>query len=230
MPIDPVQTFRTPASEQELLDRAGSLNGKTLRQIAGVLGVPVPQRLIHAKGWIGILMERYLGAAAGSLPEPDFAVLGIELKTLPVGRDKRPQESTYICSVPLLPVPDSGWENSLVKRKLSRILWIPVEADPAIPVAERRIGSALLWRPDRAQEKILRQDWEELMEQVMLGNLDQVSARNGKYLQIRPKARDGKSLRRGTDAEGRVIGTLPRGFYLRAIFTRQILDEGLKLI
>ena len=224
MQTEAEQPIRPPVSEQELLARAGSLNGKTLRQIAGIIGVPVPQRLVHAKGWIGTLMERFLGACAGSLPEPDFAELGIELKTLPVGKDQRPKESTYICHVPLLPVSNGGWENSLVKRKLSRVLWIPVEADPAIPVAERRIGSPLLWSPDRHQEKTLRHDWEELMEMVMLGNLDQLSARLGKYLQIRPKARDARSLRTGTDAEGHLIKTLPRGFYLRVSFTQQILD------
>ena len=223
MPTDPRPTVHPPASEQELLARAGTLAGKTLRQVAGALGMPVPRRLLNAKGWIGTLMERYLGAGAGALPEPDFAGFGIELKTLPVGNDGRPQESTYICTVSLLPAANTGWENSLVKRKLSRVLWIPVEADPAIPVAERRIGTALLWSPDSNQEQTLRQDWEELMEKVMLGHLDQLSARLGKYLQIRPKARDARSLRTGTDEEGRLIQTLPRGFYLRVSFTQQIL-------
>ena len=218
------QPTRPPASEQELLARARALAGRTLRQIAGTLGMPIPRRLVHAKGWIGTLMERYLGAGAGSLPEPDFAGFGIELKTLPVGKDGRPKESTYICTVSLLPAACAKWDNSLVKRKLSRVLWIPVEAEPAIPIAERRIGSPLLWSPDRNQEKILRQDWEELMEMVMLGNLDQLSARLGKYLQIRPKARDSRSLRTGTDAEGHFIKTMPRGFYLRVSFTQQILD------
>ena len=223
MPTDPVQAVRPPATEQELLDRAGTLGGKTLRQIAGALGMPVPRRLLNAKGWIGTLMERYLGANAGSLPEPDFAEFGIELKTLPLGKEGRPQESTYICNVPLLTAPDTTWENSPVKQKLARVLWIPVEADPAIPVAGRRIGSAFLWSPDRRQEKILRQDWEELMEKITLGRLEQLSARYGKYLQIRPKARDARSLCTGTDAEGRHIKTLPRGFYLRVSFTQQIL-------
>jgi DNA mismatch repair protein MutH len=224
MPTDPGQAIRPPASEQELITRAGTLTGRTLRQVAGALGMPVPRRLDYAKGWIGTLMERYLGAGAGALPEPDFAEFGIELKTLPVGKDGRPKESTYICTVSLLPAAHAGWKNSLVKRKLSRVLWIPVEAEPAIPVAERRIGSPLLWSPDRNQEKILRQDWEELTEKVMLGNLDQLSARLGKYLQIRPKGRDARSLRTGTDAEGHLIKTLPRGFYLRVSFTQQILD------
>jgi len=223
MPFDPVTRVRPPASSEELLARAAGLAGKTLRQVAGELGVPVPGHLRQAKGWIGTLMENYLGANAGSLPEPDFAEFGVELKTLPLGKNGLPKESTYVCQVPLLPDPAAAWENSLVKRKLFRVLWIPVEADPAIAVAGRRIGSAFLWSPDRRQEKILRRDWEELMEKISLGNLDQVSARIGQYLQIRPKAMDARSLTTGTDAEGHLVPSLPRGFYLRVSFTRQIL-------
>ena len=223
MPSDPVPHLRPPATEEELLARAAQLAGKTLRQVAGELGMTVPVRLLHAKGWIGTLMERCLGANAGSLPEPDFAEFGVELKTLPLGKEGRPKESTYVCHVPLLPGPDTAWHNSLVKRKLSRVLWIPVEADPVIPVAGRRIGSAFLWSPDHRQENILRQDWEELMENIVLGRLDQVSARHGKYLQIRPKAMDARALRTATDAEGYLVRSLPLGFYLRVSFTRQIL-------
>lgn len=217
--------MRPPVSVEELLARAADLTGKTLRQVAGELGLPVPSRLLHAKGWIGTLMENYLGANSGSLPEPDFAEFGVELKTLPLGKGGRPKESTYVCNVPLLPGPDSAWETALVKRKLSRVLWIPVEADPALPVAARRVGSAFLWSPDRRQEKILRQDWEELMEKITLGWLDQVSARYGKYLQVRPKALDARSLTTGTDPEGYLIRSLPLGFYLRVSFTRQILAD-----
>jgi DNA mismatch repair protein MutH len=36
------------------------------------------------KGWIGILLELWLGASAGSKPEQDFAALGVELKTIPI--------------------------------------------------------------------------------------------------------------------------------------------------
>ena len=226
MPPDPdKRRVRPPATERELMDRAETLAGRTLQQVAAMLDLPVPRRMVHAKGWIGTLMENYLGAGAGSLPQPDFPAFGIELKTLPVGKDGLPRESTYICTVPLVPAAGTRWEDSLVKRKLSRVLWIPVEAGADITVAERRIGSPVLWSPDHSQEQVLRQDWEELMEIITLGDLDRLSARLGKYLQIRPKARDASALGTGTDADGQLVKTLPRGFYLRTSFTRQILSD-----
>lgn len=213
-----------PLTEQELLERAATLAGKTIQHIAGLQHGALPGQPAGAKGYIGELIENYLGANAGSLPEPDFRMIGVELKTLPVNKDGKPGESTYVCTVPLLPDASQRWETSLVKRKLARVLWVPVEADPGIPLAMRRIGTARLWSPTPAQEAILRQDWQELMNMVMTGELDKITARYGRFLQIRPKAQNARSLQAAVDADGNIVKTLPRGFYLRTSFTAAILD------
>ncbi len=204
-----------PNSEHELLERSAAMAGKTLQQIASQLNYATPAKLTGNKGWAGEIIEHYLGASAGTLPEPDFRNIGVELKTLPIGLNGKPKESTFVCTVSLLPGDSSRWEDSLVRRKLSRVLWVPIEAGSNIPLAQRRIGTAILWSPDQAQEKILRRDWEELMNMVMMGQLDKITARYGKYLQIRPKAQNAKSLRSGINADGDIVKTLPRGFYLR---------------
>ena len=73
-----------PQTEQELVDRAGQLAGLSLRELALSLGLPVPADLRRAKGFVGGMLERALGATAGSRALPDFPGLHIELKTLPV--------------------------------------------------------------------------------------------------------------------------------------------------
>ena len=215
-----------PVSEAELIERTTAMAGKTLQQIAHQLHNSIPENLNSNKGWSGEIIEHYLGANAGSSPEPDFRNIGVELKTLPIAKNGKPKESTFVCTVSLLPEDNSSWDNSLVKRKLSRVLWVPVEADTAIPLAHRRIGNAFLWSPSPAQEKILHQDWDELMNMVMMGQLEQITARYGKYLQIRPKAQNARSLRMGINAEGDIVKTLPRGFYLRTSFTATIINTG----
>lgn len=197
--------------------------GKTLQQIAGKLHCATPEKLTGNKGWIGEIIEQYLGANAGSSPEPDFTHIGVELKTLPIGKNGKPKESTFVCIASLLPEENSCWENSLVKRKLSRVLWVPVEGETSIPLPQRRIGNSFLWSPGPAQEKILREDWEELINMVLTGQLEQITARYGRYLQIRPKAQNARSLRMGINADGEILQTLPRGFYLRTSFTATIL-------
>ncbi len=214
-----------PGSDVELLQRAQSIAGLSLYQLAKQLDEPVPEKLHHAKGWIGQLLEKALGATAGSLPEPDFQQLGIEMKTLPVNRQGQPQESTYVCTVPLQNNHNLNWEQSWVRNKLKHVLWIPVESEKDLPVTERRIGQAILWSPSPEQEKILQQDWEELMDLVCTGQLANISAKQGTYLQIRPKAANANSLVNTEDEEGNAALTLPRGFYLRSVFTQQILKH-----
>lgn len=214
-----------PESEAELLSRARSMSGCSLGELAARLGEDVPETLLRNKGWVGQLFERYLGATAGSLAEPDFQAIAVELKTLPLGKRGLPLESTYVCTVPLEQGIGQTWESSWARKKLSRVLWVPLEADKTIPLAQRCIGSAFLWSPDENEEQQLRQDWEELMEMVCTGQLEKINARLGTVMQIRPKAANASVLGHAIGAEGERIVSNPKGFYLRTSFTRKILDQ-----
>ena len=213
-----------PQSEQELLLRCDALTGYSLAGLAEACGVALPSHPQRHKGWAGQLFEQLLGADAGSRPEPDFTRLGVELKTIPVDPAGRPLESTYVCVVPLEGGLEASWQASWLRRKLSRVLWLPIVSNPRAPLAARHIGPAVLWSPSPAQEALLCQDWEELSELICLGGLEQLSARMGKVLQIRPKAANSRSRCRSVGADGDVIRTNPRGYYLRPAFTAQILN------
>ena len=214
-----------PKSETELISRARKLAGLTLNDIAKKFQQKIPSDSRHAKGWIGQLIEISLGATASSLAEPDFQQIGIELKTLPLTQSGNPKESTYVCTVPLTNLHEQDWASSWFKRKLQRVLWLPIEADKRIPLAERHIGNAIIWSPGETELMQLQQDWEELMELVCLGKLDQITSHMGRYLQIRPKGANSKSLTTTLDEEGNTIQTLPRGFYLRPEFTQHIIHS-----
>ncbi len=213
-----------PNSEEELLIRARNLAGLTLEQLANKFNQPLPKNTTHAKGWMGQLLETSLGATATSKAEPDFQLINVELKTLPLTPSGKPKESTYVCTVPLTNLHEQEWSSCWLRRKLQRVLWLPLEADKRIPLAERHIGSAILWSPTEEQTMQLQQDWEELMELVSLGKLDQITSHMGHYLQIRPKGANAKALTTTLDEEGNTIQTLPRGFYLRPDFTQQIIQ------
>lgn len=213
-----------PTSEEELLNRARQLAGLTLADLANKFNQAIPKDTRHAKGWIGQLVETTLGATASSLAEPDFQLIGIELKTLPLTSSGKPKESTYVCTVPLNNLNEHNWETSWIKRKLQRVLWLPLEADKNIPLESRHIGNAILWSPSEEEVSQLQQDWEELMELVCLGKLEQITSHMGRYLQIRPKGANAKSLTTTLDEEGNSIQTLPRGFYLRPEFTQHIIQ------
>lgn len=212
-----------PQSTAELQQRTEAIAGLTVAELAQQCGVAVPENLRSHKGWIGDLAERALGCDAASLSEPDFMALGIELKTIPVNHKGLAQESTYICTVPLKNASQHQWQGSCVYRKLRHVLWLPVQADPDIPLAQRRIGTGLLWRASDQALASLQQDWEELMQIVALGEFESLSAQHGDILQIRPKAANARVLVDAIGPNGETIQTLPRGFYLRPHFTNSLL-------
>ena len=218
-------TQAPPQSESELVDLATTLAGETLGEIAARFGQHTPGTLHGAKGWIGELIELALGASAQSRPVPDFENIGIELKTIPLNINLVPQESTFVSTVPLRNLVGLRWIDSSVKAKLDRVLWVPVEAAKDIPIAQRRLGMPFIWSPSERDAEILRADWEEHIEQIAFGNLDQIDARFGTYLQVRPKAPNRRELTLTTDASGASVSSLPRGFYLRAAFTKKILAD-----
>ncbi|ABQ99974.1 TPA: DNA mismatch repair endonuclease MutH [Haemophilus influenzae] len=213
-----------PQTLEQLLSQAQSIAGLTFGELADELHIPVPPDLKRDKGWVGMLLERALGATAGSKAEQDFSHLGVELKTLPINAEGYPLETTFVSLAPLVQNSGVKWENSHVRHKLSCVLWMPIEGSRHIPLRERHIGAPILWKPTAEQERQLKQDWEELMDLIVLGKLDQITARIGEVMQLRPKGANSRAVTKGIGKNGEIIDTLPLGFYLRKEFTAQILN------
>ncbi|WP_367607267.1 DNA mismatch repair endonuclease MutH [Legionella sp. W05-934-2] len=216
-------TIEPPLTEAALTRRCQSIAGKTLAQIALLCNWQLPSSTTQGKGWAGQLIETVLGASARNQASPDFVELAIELKTLPLNQKGFPAESTYVTNIPLLTIHQQTWETSACWQKLKRVLWLPIEGDSRIPIAQRRVGMGFLWSPTNEQSTLLRQDWEEHVERIICGELEDINAKAGKYLQIRPKAANARTLTEAFDKQGNLTQTLPRGFYLRPSFTKQIL-------
>lgn len=215
--------MQSPKNEAELLERCRQIAGLSFAQLASRHQLSIPELSLQRKGWLGQLIELALGTNAGNLSLPDFMHLGIELKTLPLSNTGRVTESTFLCTIPLLTFHEQRWEESSCYKKLQKILWVPVEGDKSIPYGHRRIGQAILWSPDAEQIEVLRSDWQYFNDMLSLGRLEEIDARHGEYLQIRPKGANARSLVSAYGADGKQIKTLPRGFYLRSSFTQNIL-------
>lgn len=217
-----------PQTLEQLLSQAQSIAGLTFGELADELHIPVPIDLKRDKGWGGMLLERALGATAGSKAEQDFSHLGVELKTLPINAEGYPLETTFVSLAPLVQNSGVKWENSHVRHKLSCVLWMPIEGSRHIPLRERHIGAPIFWKPTVEQERQLKQDWEELMDLIVLGKLEQITARIGEVMQLRPKGANSRAVTKGIGKNGEIIDTLPLGFYLRKEFTAQILKAFLE--
>lgn len=212
-----------PRNIIDLQQRCQQITGQTIGHLAETLNLPIPANLLQAKGWMGQLIEASLGATGSSKPEPDFAALGIELKTIPVDANNKPLETTYVCTVQTNETA-LHWRESWVYRKLKHVLWVPVLATRETTIAARVIQTPIFWQMDPINEEILRTDWEELMELLQLGYGKELSAKFGTFLHIRPKAANSQTLINYTNAYGEKTKIVPKGFYLRTSFTEKLLN------
>jgi DNA mismatch repair protein MutH len=215
-----VSAREAPRDERELVVRARDLEGASLADLAGGLAGG-----LHQKGKIGEAVERALGATAGSGAVHDFPELGVELKTIPVTKSGIPHESTFVCAVKVADAEHLDWQTSWARRKLARVLWVPVVGPKRGDPAERRIGAPLLWSPTAGQERVLQADFDDIVGLIGVGRVEDVTAHLGRWLQLRPKAANGRVRTVAFAMDGDVVETVPRGFYLRPSFTGAILRD-----
>ncbi|HEX5658624.1 MAG TPA: MutH/Sau3AI family endonuclease, partial [Polyangiales bacterium] len=98
-----------PASLDELAARVRALEGRSIAELGTEAeGAPMVRR----KGIAGQVLERALGADAGSRAVPDFVELGVELKTIPIGANGLPRESTFVCSFAVAEADSADWATS----------------------------------------------------------------------------------------------------------------------
>ncbi|MDD7022751.1 MAG: DNA mismatch repair protein MutH [Aeromonadales bacterium] len=212
-----------PSSFAALTASLESIKGRTIADLAAAAGVPLPLGPLHGKGFQGELIERFLGASAPGLPIPDFPNLGCELKTVPLDERFCPLESTFICSAPLDPAAPSRFEDSILFHKISRVLFVFLVAPRNFTYQQRFVAGYRFWRPDGAQMAAIRADYDELMEMAKTGRADEITARDGAVVQMRPKAADGTALTRVSGPDGSMVLTRPRGFYMRRSFMESLL-------
>lgn len=205
-----------PRTVSELLSRARELSGARVADLAAREAFAVDGDAVRTKGKVGELLERALGAT-GSGAEMDFPDLGVEMKTVPLEGGKS-AESTFVCALSLMDAERAEWATSWVRKKLSRVLWVPVHD-------RERIGEVVLWSPTPEQEAALKDDFDEIVGRIAIGDIEDLSAHVGRWLQLRPKAATGSVRTAAPGRDGELVSTVPRGFYLRAKFVFALLHD-----
>ena len=217
-----------PLNEQELLERAHQLAGLSLGDIANDADIAVPISLRKEKGWIGLLLEHVLGATAGTQAKPDFDELGIELKTIPIDFTGKPLETTFVSVAPLVGLVGATWQTSHVCHKLARVLWVPIVSEKQLAIKDRIVATPFIWSPTEEQASLLANDWQELTDMIVLGEVEKISGKYGQVLQLRPKAANSQAKTKAFDKDGNLFMTLPRGFYLKTKFTHELIKLHLR--
>ncbi len=217
--------IQPPKTVLQLEQRAHQLAGKTMAELAQCHQTKLPQDLSIEKGWQGQFIEACLGADAGNRAMPDFSLINVELKTLPIDFNGKVLESTYVSVVDINKNLAVRWQQSAVYHKLQHVLWVPIARDKKQSIEESVVASPFFWQPSTSQQVQLQSDWENAMELISMGKIHQLNARMGEILQVRPKAANSRVLTATTNEKGEKAQTLPRGFYLRPQFTQSLLDD-----
>lgn len=221
--LNTMLSFKPPKTKEELITRLDLITGRSLSELAVLAGTDSPYNNSAGKGFAGQLTELYLGAAAGNLSEPDFIELGIELKTLPVGFDLMPAESTFLCMADLSPERFIPFEHSALYHKLKNILFVILLAPKGAKIVERRILGYFFFTPSEEQFKLFEQDYNEFNELILNASAREIDASNGNIIQMRPKGAGSQDYIRVRDESGNFTTTYPRAYYLRPFFTKQLM-------
>ena len=220
---DPIEAARAA-----LFAHARALVGVDLTELAERLGFAAPAdgaERNRSKGWVGQIIERELGVESDGRAGPDFAALGVELKTVPVNERGVPRESTAVCQIDPIAIAGESWETSTARHKLACVLFVGVVwPDAEHAVSERRVSSACLWSPTREDDRLLRTDFEMFVRSYFrMGLAPAITGHLGRVLQVRPKGKNAADTRDAFDEHGQPIRVGRMGFYLRPAFVAGIL-------
>lgn len=230
-PADPISypkelesdlSLSSPETMEELLSRLNNLVGRSIGELALLAGVPLPVNNLASKGFAGQLVELFLGANAHNLSLPDFTQLNLEMKTIPLGVNLTPVESTFICATDLKSESFVPFEQSPLCHKLSNVLFVMLLAPKNFPMAERRILGYFFFKPNAEQLRIIKDDYQDFSDLVCSGQSESITGTMGSIIQMRPKGINGESLVQSRDSDGSLIYIKPRGFYLRRSFSSQL--------
>ena len=225
--------LKSPQTFKELSHRLDQVVGVPFAELGDYYHQPWRGGATQNKGWAGRLVDRLVGGDAGNAPEPDISSLGIEVKTIPIGRDAKVLEPTKITSLNYTDLATTEWSSSAPYHKLRSVLFVPiVKFNPSRP-DEWFIRRPFLWLPAETVLDHLRQDYESVRELVLARAFNRISSAKppkGQGVALHPKPSAASAQTRATyTIGGTQYRLLPRAWMLRQTFTQPIVRENLRV-
>jgi DNA mismatch repair protein MutH len=225
--MNAVETF------EELSRRLDQIVGVPFGELGAALGVRWQGSATQNKGWAGNLVDRLVGTDAGSQPEPDLTKLGLEVKTIPIGRGPKVLQPTKVTMLNYRDVFDQDWWESDAFHKLRSVLFVPIVKFDIEHSDEWFIRHPFLWLPPGPVLHQFKQDYDSVRALVVSGDFEKISSAKppngqGTYLHPRPAARN-SAVRRSYKIGNRTARLLPRAWMLRETFTQRLVTQNLQL-
>ncbi len=84
------------------------------------------------------------------------------------------------------------------------MLWIPIEGERNDSIGATACRAADFMATECGRGGAVKQDWEELMDLIVLGEVKKIDARIGEVMQLRPERSNNQALTKGDRATGRL--------------------------
>lgn len=213
------------SSEVSIVSHAKKLVGKTLQEVLDNIS---SDRTINLKnkGLAGLIIEKeWFGIEQNSSQLPDFDKVGIELKIIPLKKNKNGivvKERTKICSINYMTLCDETWVTSHAKEKLNKVLFIYYFYDKS-DILNSKILKIDLWRlVKKSDELLIKDDWYFIQKKVYDGYAHKLSGTDTKTLEAATSG-----TKRNVPQPNQIYSesATKRAFALKAPFTNQRWKE-----
>lgn len=180
------------------------------------------------KGGLGeIIEERFFHYHCNNDSKPDFDKAGVELKVTPYKIKKNgslvAKERLIVTMIDYFKVVEEKFEQSHLWNKAQLILLIYYLYQPELESRlEYKIGYAKLFSPPAADIKIIKHDFEVIVEKIKSGKAHELSESDTMYLGAAPKA--ATSLNRRKQPFSKELAK-PRAFAFKNSYMTYVLNN-----
>lgn len=216
-----------PKSAESILEYAGQLTGKTLREATGISQIADPHQRRGAFG--NALEEHYFKIPPNSSPKADFDGAGLELKSTPLKKNKNGElsakERLVISQINYMTVVDEDFEHSHLMDKAANILLVSYLYEPEKSPLDYVIEAVVRWGFPEEDLPQIKRDWETVVNKVRSGHAEDISGSDTLYLEACTKAKDSTVRTRQPYSD---VLAKPRAWALKASYMtavqRKIID------
>lgn len=216
-----------PNDAESIIEYAGRLTGRTLREMTGASSIDNPRKRRGAFG--SALEELYFHLPPNSRPTADFDGAGLELKSTPLKKvrtgELSAKERLVISQINYMSAVNEDFEHSHLMEKAKSILLVSYLYEPDKSPLDYVIQAVVRWGFPKEDLPQIKHDWETVVEKIRAGHAEDISCSDTMYLEACTKAKDATVRTRQPFSP---VEAKPRAWALKASYMtavqRRMLD------
>ena len=216
-----------PSDRDSIIGYAQRLVGTTLRDHIEVEEIQDPH--VRRGSFGNAVEEYYFKYDINSDQNPDFAEVGLEIKTTPLRRGKNnalvSKERLVLTMIDYMTVVNEDFEHSHLLNKVNDVLLISYLWEPDKSPLDYTIELASDWQIPEEDIPQIKQDWNIVVEKVRAGHAEDISGSDTMYLEACTKAANSKVRRKQPYSD---IEAKPRAWALKASYMTAVTQGLLK--